>query len=419
MARTGHKKAGRKNEPANEGRKYRLYPTDDADATMTSWGHTRRAIYNLAIEQRRHAWSYGRKTLRADAQSRDLTEARAEIDWIGDFPAQAGQQVLRHLDAAYDNWWNPAHPAGAPRFEKRSGTLRFSLPGQAVEVRRLNRRWGEVRIPRLGWQRLSMSRPMGGTICNATFTKKAGTWHVSFGVATKREAAPPNGKPGCGVDFGVACSAYLSDEDEPRLMRASLSEGEERRLLGLERRKARQITYAKKHNHGRYSKRLGRTIAEIGKLRARQARRRLDFTHKLTTDLAKNHGYVGTEDLRVKNMTASAKGSVEAPGENVAQKAGLNRSVLDNTPGERARQLDYKCPWYGSWHEPVPAPGTSQTCPACHMRDPMSRRGCGRVFACVHCGHEAHADKVASEEIERRAEARIVVNALVIAGGTR
>ncbi len=419
MARTGHKKAGRKNEPANEGRKYRLYPTDDADATMTSWGHTRRAIYNLAIEQRRHAWSYGRKTLRADAQSRDLTEARAEIDWIGDFPAQAGQQVLRHLDAAYDNWWNPAHPAGAPRFEKRSGTLRFSLPGQAVEVRRLNRRWGEVRIPRLGWQRLSMSRPIGGVVCNATFTKKAGTWHVSFGVATKREAAPPNGKPGCGVDFGVACSAYLSDEDEPRLMRASLSEGEERRLLGLERRKARQITYAKKHNHGRYSKRLGRTIAEIGKLRARQARRRLDFTHKLTTDLAKNHGYVGTEDLRVKNMTASAKGSVEAPGENVAQKAGLNRSVLDNTPGERARQLDYKCPWYGSWHEPVPAPGTSQTCPACHARDPKSRRGCGRVFACVHCGHEAHADKVASEEIERRAEARIVVNALVIAGGTR
>jgi putative transposase len=253
MARTGHKKAPRKNPPANEGRKYRLYLTDDVDVVMTSWGHTRRAIYNLALEQRKVAWSYGRKTLRADAQSRDLTEARAEIDWIGDFPAQAGQQVLRQLDAAYDNWWNPAHPASAPAFEKRSGTLRFSLPGQALELRRLNRKWGEVRPPKLGWQRLSMSRPLGGTICNATFTKKAGVWHVSFGVAATREAAPPDGKPGCGVDFGVACSAYLSTEDEPRLMRASLTVHEKQRLLGLERCKARQVTYAKKHNHGRSS----------------------------------------------------------------------------------------------------------------------------------------------------------------------
>ncbi len=417
MARTGHKKAGRKNPPANEGRKYPMCPTDDADVVMTGWGHTRRAVRNLALEQRRCAWFYGRKTLRADFQSKELTQARAEIDWIGDFPAQAGQQVLRQLDAAYDNWWNPAHPASAPRFEKRSGTLRFSLPGQAVGVRRLNRKWGEVRLPKLGWQRFRMSRPLGGTICNANFMKKAGVWHVSFGVATKRGAIAPNGKPGCGVDFGVACSAYLSDEDEPRLMPPSLTVGEKQRLPGLERRKARQIAYAKKHNHGRYSKRLRRTIAEIAKIRALQARRRLDFTHKLTTDLAKNHGFVGTEDLLVKNMTASAKGSVENPGKNVVAKAGLAREVLDNTPGERRRQLDYKCPWYGSWHEPVPSPGTSQTCPKCHMRDPKSRTGCGREFACVRCGYQAHADKVASQEVERRAEARIVVKALIIAGG--
>ena len=41
---------------------------------------------------------------------------------------------------------------------------------------------------------------------------------------------------------------------------------------------------------------------DIAKLRARQARRRQDFTHKLTTDLAKNHGWVAVEDLRAKGI---------------------------------------------------------------------------------------------------------------------
>ena len=34
------------------------------------------------------------------------------------------------------------------------------------------------------------------------------------------------------------------------------------------------------------------------------------------------------EDLKVKNMTASAKGTVANPGKNVKQKSGLNRAIL-------------------------------------------------------------------------------------------
>jgi len=238
MPRTDHSKAPRRNPQVFEGRRYRLYPSDDADQVMLGWGHTRRAVYNLALEQRQVAWRYGRKTLRSGEQSAELAEARSEIDWIRDFPAQGAQQVLHQLDAAYDNWWNPKHPARKPTFEKRSSTLRFSLPGQAIAFRRIAKHWGEVRIPKIGWQRFRWSRSPGGLIRNATFIRHGGLWYVSFGVATHRQPASKNAKPGCGVDFGVACSAYLSDEDEPRTMRRSLTMGEERRLVGLERRKA-------------------------------------------------------------------------------------------------------------------------------------------------------------------------------------
>jgi len=164
------------------------------------------------------------------------------------------------------------------------------FPGQAVKVHQLIREWAEVRLPKLGAVRLRPSRPLGGAMGNATVNRDGLGWHVSFGVATDTHPGAPNGLPGCGVDFGVACSASVSDETAPRLLPPTLTEGERRRLLGLERRKARQVRWAKRHNRGRYSRRLRRTIAQVAALKARQARRRLDFTHKLTTDLAKSHG---------------------------------------------------------------------------------------------------------------------------------
>lgn len=372
------------------------------------WGHTCRAVWNVALAQRQFAWNQRRVALRAVDQGRHLTQARTELDWMADLPAQAAQQVLRQLDRAFDNWWNPEHPARPPTFKKRNNRPAVPLPGQAVKVRTLNHKWAEVRLPKLGWIRFRLSRPLGGQVRNVTVSCDGLGWHVAFGVATGAKPAPPNGQPGCGVDLGVACSAFVSTEMKPRLMPTTLTPGERHRLLGLERRKARQIRWAKRHNQGLYSKRVRRTIDQIAKLRARQARRRADFTHKLTTDLAKNHGWVGIEDLRVKQLTATATGTGEQPGRNVKQKAGLNRGILDNAPGERRRQLAYKAARFGSELRLVPPAGTSQTCAACGVRDPASRPGCGRVFACTACGHQAHADANAAKVIELLAAGQAV-----------
>jgi putative transposase len=393
---------------ADAGRRYRAYPTPEQADRLTEWGHTCRAVWNLALEQRQHLYRHRGMTLRAVEQCAQLTQARGELAWLADLPAQSAQHVLYQLDRAYNNWWNPQHPAGPPTFRQRRNRLVVPFPGQAIRVRKLNRRWAAVRLPKVGWVRFRLSRPLGGVARNATVSIDALGWHISFGVATGTGPAAPNGLPGCGVDFGVACSAFVSDETSPRLLPATLGAGEQRRLLGLERRKARQLRWAKRHNHGRYSHRLRRTIAQIAALRARQSRRRADFTHKLTTDLAKSHGWVGIEDLQVKNLTRSASGTVDAPGRNVPQKAGLNRSILNNAPYERRRQLAYKAPLHGSQLRVVPAPGTSQTCSACGHRDPGSRPGCGRVFACTACGHQAHADHNAARNIERLAAGQAV-----------
>ncbi|WP_329465172.1 RNA-guided endonuclease InsQ/TnpB family protein [Streptomyces sp. NBC_01431] len=388
---------------ADAGRKYRLYPTPAQAERLQRWGHTCRAVWNLALEQRIYVYRQRGRCLRADEQCRYLTQARRDLDWIGELPSQALQQILRHLDRAYDNFWNMNHSARFPRFKKRSARLSIPLPGQAVRVARVNQKWALVRIPKLGEVKVRLSRVLGGEVRNATVrTDASGRWYISFAVCTRNQAAPANELPPVGVDFGVKQSAFLSDEALPRLMPPSLTVGERRRLEGLERRKARQMRHARRHRGGVYGTRLRRTLREIARIKAGQARRRLDFTHKLTTDLAKNHGLVAVEDLRVKAMTKKAEGGGDAPRCHASRKAGLNRGILDNLPGERRRQLAYKCPMYGSVLVAVEAAGTSQTCRVCHHRDPASRSD-RDTFRCTNCGHVDDADHNAAAVTLHRA----------------
>jgi len=390
---------------ANTAVRFRLYPNARQTARLTSWSHTCRAVWNTALAQR--IWAYKsahRATLRAVEQCAELTEARAEYEWLRDLPAQCAQQALRQLDAAYDNFWNPEHPAGFPQFKKRHHRQGLTFPGQSVQVRRVSRRVGQVRLPKVGWVRFRWSRSLGGTVRNAAVSRDALGWHVAFGVHRPSPEQPPvNTGPAVGVDVGVACSVFLSTETTGRQRPDTLTPGEKQRLRGLEQRKARQLAYATKHNHGRYSNRLRRTITQIAAIRAQQARCRADWNHKLTADLAKNHGLIAFEDLRVSNMVRSAKGTVDKPGRNVKQKAGLNKSIADQGWFEIRRQLGYKTARHGGKLVAVPAAGTSQTCARCGVRDPESRQGCGRLFACVHCGHTDHADRNAALTILDRA----------------
>jgi putative transposase len=124
---------------ADTARRYRLYPDTGQAGRLTPWGHTCRTVWNMALEQRRFAWQQRRHTMQAVAQCTYLAQARADLPWLADLPAQCAQQVLHYLDRAYDNWWNRAHPAGAPERKKRTTGLSVPFPGQAVRVRKLNR----------------------------------------------------------------------------------------------------------------------------------------------------------------------------------------------------------------------------------------------------------------------------------------
>ena len=111
----------------------------------------------------------------------------------------------------------------------------------------------------------------------------------------------------------------------------------------------------------KFSKNWRQAKACISKLHTKVANIRKHFLHQVANDISKNHVVVCIEDLAVKNLSKRAA-------KKVAQKSGLNRSILDASPFELRRQLQYKTQWRGGLLVPVPAQNTSRKCPACGLR---------------------------------------------------
>jgi putative transposase len=107
------------------------------------------------------------------------------------------------------------------------------------------------------------------------------------------------------------------------------------------------------------------------------------------------------EDLKVSNMSRSAKGTTDNPGPHVAAKSGLNRSILDQGWHEFRRQLTYKQAFRGGEVLAVPAHYTRQTCPACQHISADNRKTQAR-FECVECGFSENADRVGAINIKAR-----------------
>jgi transposase len=121
---------------------------------------------------------------------------------------------------------------------------------------------------------------------------------------------------------------------------------------------------------------------------ARETDRRKDWVEKASTDITRRFDLIRVEDLRIRNMTKSAKGTREDPGRQVRQKAGLNRGILRSGWGLLVRRLDQKAPGRVEKVNPV---FTSQRCSACGQVDAKSRESQAR-FVCTACGYACHAD---------------------------
>ena len=375
------------------GRRFRVELTDAQALLAQQTADACRAVYNTGLEQRREYRRRG-AWMNYEEQAHELVAAKTEHSWLKEVPSHCLQQALRDLDEA-------CREHGTFRVRWRSARRwvpSFRFPeGSKMEVQKLNRRTSEIKLPKLGWVKFRASRSLEGeTIRSATLTREGRHWFVSLLVEDGKTTPTQHASPGTavGVDRGVVVAVATSAGD--LLDQVFTTPGERRRTLRLQRKLSRAAKNSANRN---------KTRDALGKVRARERRRRQDFCQKIAHQLAQENALVALEKLPVRDMTRRVKPVADPvkPGQYLpngrSAKSGLNRAILSKGWYRFEVALKSAARYSGTQLVKVPAAYTSQRCSACGHVDPKSRES-QAVFRCTHCLRPAeHADVNAAKNI--------------------
>jgi len=383
----------------------RLYPATVQVAGLVEHCHHARFVFNIGLEQR-SMWrrsKHDRGThpelgpldaarVTTATQMRELAQLRGDLDWLRMGSSSVQQAALRDLDRAFQNFY--AGRTSYPKFKRRS-EQEGSFVIRDLTVRRLNRKWGVVTVPKVGQVRFRISRLWAEieSASSARVTHRNGRWHIAFTTPPADKITAGTGAV-VGIDRGVRNT--LASSDGNMIQAPSLTDREQARFLVLQRRLARQQ---------KGSGRRKATLDRLAVLRRRLEDRRTAWVEWTTTDLARTYDLVAVEDLRVRNMVRrpAPKPDPDQPGRflpnGARAKAALNKAILASVWGRFLTRLDQKMPEGGVIR--VDPKNTSRTCAACGHCAPGNRES-QAVFECVACGHAAHADTNAAVNILAR-----------------
>lgn len=361
-----------------------------------------RFVWNLAVEQQAW-WRPGRANPPGPAaRQRQLTEARAAEPWLAAGSSSIQQQALRDFDRALSAFFDKANPSGRPKFRSaKRGRQGFVI--RDTKIRRLNRRWGAVFIPKCGYMRFRWTRPAPENLRMARVTAdSSGHWHVSFPAPQPPVPRVPAGRR-VGIDRGVRTALVTSAGQHYRAPR--ISDRRATRYLELQQRLARQ---------SRESARRATTLRALATIDAATTRRRKDWAEKISTRLVRANDVIVLEDLNIRAMTKrpAPKPSPDQKGiylpNRARPRARLSHGILTSAWGVLGRRVDQKAAASGVTVVFIDPRGTSQTCRRCGHADPESRES-QAVFRCTKCGHYDHAD--------RNAACNILARGLIALGG--
>lgn len=296
---------------------FRLYPTVDQRRILTRTFGACRFVYNWALRARTDAYHNGAR-MNYEASSSALTQLKKqpETAWLYEISSVPTQQVLRHLQTAFVNFFEKR--SSYPSFKKKHGPQSADYTASAFYWNPTHR---HLTVAKLGRLDVRWSRPFTSTPTTVTITKhRDGRYFVTLVLDEPIQPLPKTGDV-IGVDMGINRLATLSNGEHivnPKLLKRKL-----RKLAKAQKSLARK----QKGSHRRERQRL-----KIARIHSRIADTRLDHMQKVTTDLVRRFDVICVEDLNVRGMVRNHC---------------LAQALSDASMSKFVGLLEYKCAWYG------------------------------------------------------------------------
>ena len=361
--------------------KRKLKLTKSQEQRISSWIGACRVVYNLGMEIKQASYKSTGKSVSKYDLMKQLPDLKEDFEWIKDVPSQTLQASLDRLDRSYQNFFRSFKKGGGyPKFASKN-TFK-SILFKSVSVN-----GNFASIPKIGSVKMFKDSEIKGNPKTAQVIKEP----TGYFICIQCDQVPVkfvSENQAIGLDMGIA--HFCIDSNGQFVANPKHFKRHERHLRIANRSLAR-----KKKGSNRWTQqakklsRLHHTIANVRK----------DFLHKESTRIAKANAMVYMEDLKIKNMSKSAKGTAEEHGKNVAAKSGLNRSILDCGWGNFGMMLEYKTAVVK-----VNPKHTSQICSYCGHKDAQSRISQSE-FKCTSCSNTSNADVNAAKNILSRGTA--------------
>jgi putative transposase len=353
--------------------KYKLEPTK-AQVQSLDWTLNRcRELYNAALEERISAYKKAGVSINYHSQAVSLPEVKEGRPEYNDVHSQVLQDVLKRLDKAYQAFFKRVKrgaKAGFPRFQGKYRFDSFTYP-QYKQVPTEKSAY----LPKIGNVKIRLSRPVEGKVKTCTVKRDScGDWFVVFTCEVEAKLLPSTGSS-IGIDLGLI---HIVTPSEGKKTEAQKYFSKAQRAL---RKAQRRLARRKKGSNRREKARL-----LVAKLHRKVQRQRLDFLHKLSTNLIKAHDVIQIEDLNIKGLASGM----------------LAKSVNDAAWGTLTQMLDYKAEYAGRQVVRVDPRYTSQDCSDCGHRSGKKPLHI-RQWMCEQCSSIHDRDVNAAKNIKARA----------------
>jgi putative transposase len=376
-----------------------LSPTVHQQAVLGGLLSLQRELYNAALEERRGAWRWERRSVSYVDQCRTLTtlrDVRPEVLACG---VTVCRGTLRRLDLAFDAFYRRCRDGQRPgypriRSQSRWDSLQWEDRRHGWRLDPAGRR---LHLMGIGGLKVRLHRPIRGTPKAITVRREGRRWWVTIRcVDVPAEPLPPTGRH-VGIDLGVNVLVATSD--------GTLITNDRHAQHAANRLARAQQDLATKQRGSQHRRRAKERVAAAHR---RVRYRRADTLHQLSRRLVNEYDLIVHEQLPISNLVRRPKPRPDGTGgyepNGAKAKTGLNRCIQDAGWGQLLAMINYKAESAGRTIIAVEPRNTSRTCAHCGHISAGNRRGA--VFKCQACGHQAHADTNAAINILRAGRAQ-------------